>query len=113
MKWLRYGDETILGLAKSAMPYGSKDHKPLFFFRPLRNVMLDCIANEDMSKDFTTQGCDATRGHPKKKLIPLIFCHGISSNRTMHSGLCKDMASHGYIVFALDHEDESCTYVAP
>lgn len=43
-------------------------------------------------------------------LIPIIYCHGLSSNRTMHSGTCKDLASHGYIVFILDHHDDTSSF---
>lgn len=45
-----------------------------------------------------------------KKLIPVIYCHGLSSNRSMHSGTCRDLASHGYIVFVIDHEDGTSSY---
>ncbi|TNV73388.1 hypothetical protein FGO68_gene15043 [Halteria grandinella] len=47
---------------------------------------------------------------PSYPLIPLIFSHGLSSNRTMHSGLCRDLASHGYLVFAPDHMDRTSSY---
>lgn len=29
----------------------------------------------------------------------------------MHSGSLRDLASHGYIVFILDHSDETSTYI--
>ena len=50
---------------------------------------------------------ESQRGVP---LIPVLFSHGLSSNRTMHSGICRDLASHGYIVFALDHMDRTSSY---
>lgn len=28
----------------------------------------------------------------------------------MHSGICKNFAANGYIVFALDHHDGTCSY---
>lgn len=43
-------------------------------------------------------------------LIPIVFSHGVTSNRTMSSGTCRDLASHGYIVFAIDHHDGTCSY---
>ena len=46
----------------------------------------------------------------EKKLIPLIFLHGLSMNRTTNSGTCKDFSSHGYIVFTIDHEDGTSSY---
>ena len=37
--------------------------------------------------------------------------HGLSGNRNWNSGTCRDLASHGYIVFAIDHRDETSNYV--
>ena len=31
-------------------------------------------------------------------------------SRTMHSVICRDFASHGYIVFTIDHKDRSTLY---
>ena len=28
----------------------------------------------------------------------------------MHSGTCRDLASHGYLVFTIDHEDGTSSY---
>ena len=28
----------------------------------------------------------------------------------MHSGTCRDLASHGYLVFSIDHEDGTSSY---
>lgn len=63
-------------------------------------------AFEKMEVD-ASQSSAAGVGRP---LIPVIFSHGLSSNRTMHSGTCRDLASHGYIVFALDHMDLTSSY---
>jgi predicted dienelactone hydrolase len=45
-----------------------------------------------------------------KRLVPIVFSHGLSSNRTMHSVVCRDLASQGFIVFAPDHMDLSSSY---
>lgn len=37
--------------------------------------------------------------------------HGLSGNRNWNSGTCRDLASHGYIVFAIDHRDQTSNYV--
>jgi len=34
----------------------------------------------------------------------------MAANRTMNSGTCRDLASFGYIVFAVDHQDLSCSF---
>ena len=44
------------------------------------------------------------------KLIPVIFSHGLSSNRSLLSGICRDFASHGHVVFSMDHKDGSSSY---
>jgi len=61
--------------------------------------MLDAVLDGDIAPDF-----EAT------SLIPVVFCHGISSHRTMYSGICRDLASHGYIVFSLDHRDGTASF---
>ena len=45
-----------------------------------------------------------------KPLIPVILLHGLAGSRTSQSGSCRDMASHGYIVFSIDHNDGSAHY---
>jgi dienelactone hydrolase len=61
---------------------------------------MDTVFNGKIAEDFK-----------KKPMIPLIYLHGVCSNRTIHSGTCRDLASHGYIVFTMDHRDGSSTYV--
>ena len=36
--------------------------------------------------------------------------HGLAGSRTSQSGSCRDLASHGYIVFSIDHNDGSAYY---
>lgn len=102
MRWLRHGDNTLLGYAKASVDYGKNNHPSLLLFRQLRKINLDCVFNGEISKDFEGN---------ERPLIPIIFCHGLSSNRTCHSGSCRDLASHGYIVFAMDSCDGSSSYV--
>ena len=47
----------------------------------------------------------------EKPIIPIIYSHGYSANRTFQSSTCKDFASHGYIVFTMDHRDKSSSYI--
>ena len=44
------------------------------------------------------------------KLVPIIFSHDIISQASKYSGLLRQLASHGFIVFAMDHLDGSCNY---
>ena len=99
--WLRNGDKTMKALAKSLAPNGQVEgHPPLWVLRYLKDVVMDTVFNGKIDEDFK-----------QKPLIPLIYLHGVCSNRTMHSGACRDLASHGYIVFSIDHKDGSSTFV--
>ena len=40
-------------------------------------------------------------------LIPIIFSHGLTGNRTFYQLMGQEFASHGYIVFMIDHHDGS------
>ena len=47
---------------------------------------------------------------PRPYLQPfpvLVFSHGLAGMRTTYSGLCSDLASHGFVVLALEHRDGS------
>lgn len=52
--------------------------------------------------------CTFPEAHPgldgKTLVFPLIICsHGIGLHRRAHSSYCEDIASHGFIVVAVDH----------
>jgi predicted dienelactone hydrolase len=95
----------LLGIAKAGVEYGKEDaHIPLVLFRHIRKVVMDVVYYGDLSKNFV-------KNMSYKPLIPIIFCHGLGSNRTMHSVTCRDYASHGYIVFSLDYNDGTSSYI--
>ncbi|KAL7635046.1 UNVERIFIED_CONTAM: hypothetical protein RMT77_014031 [Armadillidium vulgare] len=39
----------------------------------------------------------------------VIFSHGLAANRNVYSSICNDVASHGFIVAALEHRDRSAS----
>jgi len=43
-----------------------------------------------------------------KGLQPLVFCHGLGSDKNNYIGLCREWASYGYVVIAFNHNDTSC-----
>ena len=45
-----------------------------------------------------------------EKLIPIVFSHGVVSNRNYYTWAGQEFASCGYIFFVLDHFDGSCVY---
>ena len=43
----------------------------------------------------------------------ICFSHGLFGNAEMYTKLCSDLASHGMLVVACEHEDGSASYCAP
>ena len=71
------------------------------FFRYYISLRIQVIHNYPLHKDFA---------EGDKKLTPIIFSHGLIVNRTNHSSICRELASHGCIVYALDHTDGSSSF---
>lgn len=44
------------------------------------------------------------------KLVPIIFSHGLAGQSQAHTGHLRELASHGFIVFAINSLDGSCAY---
>jgi hypothetical protein len=44
------------------------------------------------------------------KLQPVVFSHGLSGQRNTYSALFMEMASCGYCVFSISHNDRSADY---
>jgi len=52
----------------------------------------------------------AALNHDEMKLSPIIFSHGLCNNSAVYSRHNMELASHGYIVFAPNHNDGTCSY---
>ncbi|CCD65415.1 Platelet-activating factor acetylhydrolase homolog 2 [Caenorhabditis elegans] len=57
----------------------------------------DCIENAQMSTK-----CD--------KWPIVVFSHGLGGSRTFYSTYCTSLASHGYVVAAVEHKDHSACW---
>jgi hypothetical protein len=44
----------------------------------------------------------------KRMLQPMIFSHGMIVHNLAYTGLCREFASYGFLVIALNHNDGSC-----
>lgn len=46
----------------------------------------------------------------KKKLQPLVFSHAEAADRMVYSTMLRELASHGFLVVALNHNDQTCMH---
>lgn len=46
----------------------------------------------------------------ERELVPMIYCHGLTANRVTQSVTCRDFASHGFLIFSIDHFDGTAQY---
>ncbi|KAG7168770.1 Platelet-activating factor acetylhydrolase-like [Homarus americanus] len=44
----------------------------------------------------------------EKKFPVVVFSHGLSANRSIYSTVCSELASHGFVVAAVEHRVEEC-----
>lgn len=52
---------------------------------------------------WAVEGVPLTSVERMEKFPLMVFSHGLGGMRTTYSSLCTDLASHGYIVAALEH----------
>jgi platelet-activating factor acetylhydrolase len=97
-KWAMDGDHILKGLVKFAADLVPQN--PFYHITHLKlNVRVKApILNLDQK--------DKHGG----KFIPIIFSHGMGCTTTFFSAICKDMASHGHIVYAIEHKDQSALH---
>jgi len=90
IKYFPYGKEEILSMSKVQLSY-----KLINFMQHLNvNAQNKSILHEDFE--------NAT-------LVPVIFSHGLSSNRRTSFSTFSELVSNGCIVFAITHTDGSAS----
>ncbi|KAK4511519.1 uncharacterized protein ATC70_012734 [Mucor velutinosus] len=45
----------------------------------------------------------------QKPFPVIVFSHGLGGNRLIYSSICSDLASHGFVVVAIEHRDGSAS----
>jgi len=50
------------------------------------------------------------RSSPPSSFPVVVFSHGLGGSLEMYTQLCRNLASHGFIVFAMEHEDGSASF---
>lgn len=110
--WLRYGKKSLKGISMSLADLGSDSHPPTCYINYFKRVKMNTAQNGTLSSDFQENFYRNNQEERlnKHKLIPIILLHGLCGSRTSQSGSCRDLASHGYIVFSIDHHDGSAHF---
>lgn len=76
--WLRYGYKSRKAIAGATANWGTEDNAHPFFFNYIDNVRMDTVEKGDLSNDFIK----SENNPAPNKLIPLIYCHGLTCTRT-------------------------------
>lgn len=74
---------------------------PEFLLRSFTNIMMPAYLNGDLCEKFASG---------KESIRPMVFSHGLSADKNFYMAIYLAMASHGYMVVAINHQDESCFY---
>ena len=74
---------------------------PMWILNSWLYASIDVVQNAQLAEDFASGS---------KKLVPVIVCHGLSAMKDAYSGIARELASHGYIVFTFDFTDGTCAF---
>lgn len=99
-KWVRNGENFLDAFLSVGARFEQKAKARKFMVKCLLEANMETVEDGPISYDLT----NAT------PLIPIVFSHGNSSTRTMNSCFLRDIASHGFIIFALDHVEGTCMH---
>ncbi|KAK7077113.1 Platelet-activating factor acetylhydrolase [Halocaridina rubra] len=92
-KWTPWylGDEYTRGLAAFIAPSIPSLFSMLFNWQ-MRGVLTPAVWEAAMAD---------------KKFPVVVFSHGLSANRSIYGTVCSELASHGFVVAAVEHRDSS------
>lgn len=81
---------------------------PARFGPPLLRQDIPKEPPQSESDNSVTTDSEAVKTDPQLNKFPVIvFSHGLGTSFFTYSGVCCDLASHGYVVAALEHKDGS------
>ena len=66
-----------MGITKATANWGTERHGHPWIYKYLDQVYMNCVENGNVAKIFK-EGNE----EPKKKLVPIIYCHGLVCSRT-------------------------------
>ena len=71
--------------------------KDPYVFHLLDEVQIDAYLNATYDLEF-------------KKLVPIIFSHGLAASNKTYTAHCRELAANGFLVIAFNAHDGSCSY---
>ena len=80
------------------------------FLLPPLNVSIPVFVDANLAPEFMARKeteSHSTEGTEVKSLVPVIFSHEILNRALDYTYFCRELASHGLLVVALDHLDGS------
>jgi len=97
--WLDASTENALFVLKAKLNH--------VLFLPYLDVKIPACIDADLAPCFVPE---KEGDQPARKLVPLVFSHGMLMDGHFHSLICRELASYGLMVVTLDHMDGSCNY---
>ncbi len=98
-KWLSHGEKGVSGFLRFVLGNICGTYTPNFMLRHLAKIGVGAYKEALISQDFKN-----------KSLVPIFFSHGLTCAANYYSRYYIDFVSHGFIVFAICHLDNSCLY---
>ena len=99
--WLNYRENDKYFIAKTLIDAWWGNNAPAWMRYAGRHLTIPVMPDGPLSEDFCTRD---------RKLLPVIFSHGLTAHRGCYAINAMEFASHGYIVFCMDHLDGSNSY---
>lgn len=93
IRYHNYGDMNVAAITNV------ERFAPSYLFKFLNYFNVNVHKDASVHYDFNDQ----------KLLIPVIFSHGLRMNRLLYANVCWELASQGCQVYALDHDDDTCS----
>ena len=93
------------------LTWAKKDcYKHATFLLPPLNVSIPVFVDANLAPEFMVRKeteSHSTEETEVKSLVPVIFSHGMLNRALDYTYFCRELASHGLLVVALDHLDGS------
>jgi len=99
--WFRNPEKTMDAMVKVFGPMFNIPWLPRFILRSYTSIRFPITENADIVAKFASG---------QTKMRPIIFSHGLSGDKTFYTVLYHALAAQGYMVIAVNHQDESCFF---